>query len=63
MGTDDTIARLKVLAARLDRIRRQSREVYDVAADEVRNAHRSERQRRTASRVEYWKMPAADDSR
>ena len=62
MGTDDTIARLKVLAARLERIRRQSRDVYEVAADEVRSAHTSERQRGVASRAENWKMPAGDDS-
>ena len=45
MGTDDTIARLRLLSERLDRIRQQSREVHDVAADEVRNAHTSRQQR------------------
>lgn len=60
MGTDDTIARLKALSERLDRIRRQGREVHDVAADEVRSAHTNQRQRGISSLAEQWR-PAAED--
>jgi hypothetical protein len=45
MGTDDTLARLKLLSERLDLIRREGREVHDTAADEVRNAYTNRRQR------------------
>jgi hypothetical protein len=45
MATDDTLARLKALSERLDRLRRQAQEVHDVASDEVRNAYTSRRQR------------------
>jgi hypothetical protein len=61
MGTDDTIARLRALSERLDRIRRQTREVHDVAADEVRNAHTNRRQRGISTLAEQWR-PAAEDS-
>lgn len=45
MASDDTIARLKALSERLDRLRRQAQEVHDLASDEVRSAHTSTRQR------------------
>ena len=43
---DETVARLKALAERLERLREQAREVHNVASDEVRTAHLSTRQRR-----------------
>ena len=46
---DETVARLKVLAERLERLREQAREVHNVAADEVRTAHLSTRQRRATN--------------
>jgi hypothetical protein len=45
MSTDDTLARLKDLSDRLDRIRRQAQEVYNVASDEVRVAYMNKDQR------------------
>ena len=52
MASDDTIARLKALSDRLDRLRRQAQEVHDLASDEVRSAHTSTRQRDMANRTE-----------
>jgi hypothetical protein len=39
MAADDTLTRLRALSERLDRIRRQAREVHALAADEVRLAY------------------------
>ncbi len=52
MVTDDTLARLKLLSDRLDRIRRQAQEVYNVAADEVRVAYTNQDQRETPNLTE-----------
>ena len=52
MVTDDTIARLKLLSERLDRIRRQAQEVYNVASDEVRVAYTNRDQRETPNFTE-----------
>jgi hypothetical protein len=49
---DDTLVRLRALAERLERLRQQAREVHNVAADEVRSAHLSTRQRKVASGTE-----------
>jgi hypothetical protein len=45
MATDDTLARLKALSERLEKIRRQAQEVYNRASDEVRAAHTGSRDR------------------
>lgn len=52
MVPDDTIARLKALSERLDRLRRQAQEVHNLASDEVRSAHTSTRQRDMPNRTE-----------
>ena len=52
MVTDDTLARLKVLSERLDRIRQQTQEVYNVASDEVRVAYTNRDQRETHNLTE-----------
>ena len=52
MATDETIARLKALSDRLDRIRRQAQEVYNVAADEGRVAYTNRDQRETPTVTE-----------
>lgn len=45
MATDDTLARLKALSERLEKIRRQAQEVYNRASDEVRASHTGSRDR------------------
>jgi hypothetical protein len=52
MAPDDTLARLKALSERLDRLRRQAREVHDVAVDEVRAAYTNSRQREVPNPTE-----------
>ena len=46
MATDDTLARLKALSERLEKIRRQTQEVCSRASDEVRASHTGSRDRR-----------------
>jgi hypothetical protein len=45
MATDDTLARLKALSERLEKIRRQAQDVYNRASDEVRASHTGSRDR------------------
>ena len=45
MASDEIVERLKVLSERLDRLRRQAREVQNLASDEVRTAYTNSRQR------------------
>jgi hypothetical protein len=45
MASDDIVERLKMLSERLDRIRRQAKEVHNLASDEVRIAYTSSGQR------------------
>lgn len=45
MRTDDTLARLKALSERLEKIRRQAQEVYNRASDEVRASQTGSRDR------------------
>lgn len=62
MGTDDLIARLKALSDRLDRIRRQSREIHDIVAAEVRSAHTSRRQQGVPNQEDPSPARPADES-
>jgi hypothetical protein len=57
MAPDDTIARLKALSERLDRLRRQAREMHDAAADEVRAAYSNSRQREMPNSTECAGRP------
>ena len=45
MASDDTLARLKALSDRLEKIRRQAQEIYSRASDEVRASHTGSRDR------------------
>jgi hypothetical protein len=38
-ATDDTLERLKALSDRLDRLRKQAREVQNLASDQIRTVH------------------------
>jgi uncharacterized protein (DUF2345 family) len=49
---DETLARLRALADRLERLRQQAREVHNVAADQVRTAHLSTRQQKVPNGTE-----------
>jgi hypothetical protein len=52
MSTDDTLARLKVLSERLDRIRKQAQEIHNVASAEVKTACTNSPQREMPNTTE-----------
>lgn len=52
MATDDTIARLKALSDRLDRLRQQAQEMQNLASDELRSSYTSSREREMPNTTE-----------